>query len=114
MMRPLFTDALVRPADAARLARPLRALAEPARLRMLNALHARGAMYGQELAGAVGLTQPTVFHHLQVLREAGLVERCDPPSIGGQGRGGRVYHRLAPGRVAAVVAALDPDRRAET
>lgn len=64
----------------------LRALADPSRLRILELLKKKGCCSCAEvdaraaglcvcdLESALGLTQPTVTHHLQVLREAGLVD----------------------------------------
>ena len=72
------------PADR-RLAR-LRALADPTRLRILELLKKKGCCSCEEVGAraaglcvcdlekALELTQPTVTHHLKVLREAGLVE----------------------------------------
>lgn len=65
--------------DAARqrLAAQLRALGDPMRLRILRLLPVEDRcedVYNvTELAGELGLAQPTVSHHLQVLRHAGLV-----------------------------------------
>lgn len=55
----------------------LKAIADPARLRILRLLPQTDScsdVYNvSELADEIGLTQPTVSHHLAVLREAGLV-----------------------------------------
>ena len=63
--------------DAERLAGALRVLADPARLRLLSLIGATSA--GEacvcDLTEPLGLSQPTVSHHLKVLAEAGLVER---------------------------------------
>jgi len=63
--------------DAALLARRLKALADPARLRLLSLILACGDDGGCvcDLTEPVGLSQPTVSHHLKVLAEAGLVTR---------------------------------------
>ena len=63
--------------DAEQLASALKAIADPARLRLLSLIQAQP---GHEacvchLTEPLGLSQPTVSHHLKVLREAGLVER---------------------------------------
>lgn len=50
----------------------LKALADESRLAVLRHLHAREHAVG-ELAEVVGLSEPTVSHHLAKLREAGLV-----------------------------------------
>src|SRR5262245_53689694 len=65
------------PTDAESLAGALRFLADPARLRILSLLQAQPSGEGWvcHLTEPLGLTQPTVSHHLKVLLEAGLVER---------------------------------------
>jgi DNA-binding transcriptional ArsR family regulator len=50
------------------------ALAEPARVRMIEAL-SRGEQSVGQLAAALGMQQSTASKHLQVLFRAGLVER---------------------------------------
>jgi ArsR family transcriptional regulator len=65
-------------ADAATdLARTLKALADPARLRLLSiiAAHDGGEACVCDLTEPLGLTQPTVSHHLKVLVDAGLLSR---------------------------------------
>ena len=64
----------------------LRALADPTRLRILELLKKRGCCSCEEvdahasgmcvcdLEKELSLQQPTITHHLQVLRTAGLVE----------------------------------------
>lgn len=56
------------------LVRTLKALADPGRLRVLR-LISRHPMYGPELVAALGLSQPTVHHHLAQLRAAGLIRQ---------------------------------------
>ena len=62
---------------AERLAAALRVLADPARLRLLSIIgaHPNGEACVCELTGPLGLSQPTVSHHLKVLTDAGLVGR---------------------------------------
>ena len=55
------------------LAATPKALAHPARLRVLEALSERGTCLCGEVVQVVGLAQSTVSQHLKVLREAGLV-----------------------------------------
>lgn len=59
------------------LASQLKAIADPARLRILRLLpqtdDCKHVYNVSELAEEIGLSQPTVSHHLAVLREAGLV-----------------------------------------
>ena len=76
--------------DADALAKALRVLAEPARLRLLGLIQSQP---GHEacvchLTEPLGLSQPTVSHHLKVLLEAGLVER--------ELRGSWAYFRVVP------------------
>ena len=75
---------------AARLASVLKALADPARLRLLSmiAAHEGGEACVCDLTEPLGLSQPTVSHHLRVLLEAGLVTRDK--------RGVWAYYRLVP------------------
>ncbi|NNL99060.1 MAG: transcriptional regulator, partial [Acidimicrobiia bacterium] len=47
----------------------------PARLRILNLMTAAGEVCACDLEAPLGLSQPTVSHHLKVLRQAGIVER---------------------------------------
>jgi ArsR family transcriptional regulator, arsenate/arsenite/antimonite-responsive transcriptional repressor len=63
--------------DAEQLSVALKAIADPARLRLLSLIQAQP---GHEacvchLTEPLGLSQPTVSHHLKVLLQAGLVER---------------------------------------
>lgn len=69
--QPLSADA------AADLARTLKSIADPARLRLLSliAAHDSGAACVCDLTEPLGLTQPTVSHHLKVLVDAGLLTR---------------------------------------
>jgi ArsR family transcriptional regulator len=62
-------------ADATALANLLKAVADPARLRILSLLQAQenGEACVCHLTAPLGLSQPTVSHHLKVLREARLV-----------------------------------------
>ena len=62
---------------AEHLAGLLKAVADPARLQLLALLSSQpeGSACVCDLTGALGLSQPTVSHHLKVLREAGLVTR---------------------------------------
>ena len=86
--------------DAAVLAGRLKALADPARLRLLSLILASGEDGGCvcDLTGPVGLTQPTVSHHLKVLNDAGLVSR--------EQRGVWAYYRADRAAIADLVGAL--------
>lgn len=61
--------------DAERLATVLKAVADPVRLRMLSLIKSCGEACVCDLNDAVGLSQPTVSHHLKILTEAGLLHR---------------------------------------
>ena len=52
-----------------------RALANPARVRLVNILATCGQVCVCELTEPLGLSQPTVSHHLKKLTDAGLLER---------------------------------------
>lgn len=54
------------------LARVFKALGDPNRLRILAELH-RKTFCVCDLARRVGLSQPTLSHHLKILRDTGLV-----------------------------------------
>lgn len=73
---PLTREPLTAEA-AATLARTLKALADPARLRLLSlvASHEGGEACVCDLTEPLGLSQPTVSHHLKVLVDAGLLTR---------------------------------------
>jgi ArsR family transcriptional regulator len=62
-------------AEAVELARRFAALSDPVRLRLLSLLATAedGAVCACDLVEPVGKSQPTVSHHLRILREAGLV-----------------------------------------
>jgi ArsR family transcriptional regulator, arsenate/arsenite/antimonite-responsive transcriptional repressor len=85
---------------ADRLARVLKALAEPTRLRLLSLVAAQPA--GEacicDLTEPVALSQPTVSHHMKVLVDAGLLERDQ--------RGRWAYYRLVPTALTAAVSAI--------
>lgn len=82
--------------DATALARTLKAMADPTRLRLLSliAAHEGGEACVCDLIEPVGLSQPTVSHHLKQLTEAGLVTR--------EKRGVWAYFTIVPGVVDAV------------
>ncbi|MBD3778926.1 MAG: helix-turn-helix transcriptional regulator [Micrococcales bacterium] len=86
--------------DAERTARTLKALADPARLRLLSiiAAHEGGEACVCDLTEPVGLSQPTVSHHLKVLTEAGFVTR--------EKRGVWAYYTLVPEAVTDLTAHL--------
>ena len=86
--------------DASRkeLATRFKALADPTRVAIVNRLAATDECCVCDLTGAFELSQPTISHHLRLLREAGLVEASR--------RGTWAYYRLIPEAVAELRAAL--------
>jgi ArsR family transcriptional regulator len=75
--------------SAKALADRFKALSDPARLAIVNQLAGRGEVCTCNLTGFLGLSQPTVTHHLRVLREAGLIEVA-------RKRGTFSFYRLVP------------------
>jgi ArsR family transcriptional regulator len=62
--------------EAAATAELFKALADPARVRIVNALaRSKEPVCACEFEPALGLSQPTVSHHLKKLTDAGLLER---------------------------------------
>lgn len=53
----------------------LKALADPSRLRIVSLVSQAGELCGCDLTEPLGLSQPTVSHHLKVLTEAGVLTR---------------------------------------
>jgi ArsR family transcriptional regulator, arsenate/arsenite/antimonite-responsive transcriptional repressor len=82
--------------EAEQLARALKTIADPARLRLLSLIQAQpgGETCVCHLTEPLGLGQPTVSHHLKVLHDAGLVER--------ERRGSWVYYRVVPETLASL------------
>jgi ArsR family transcriptional regulator, arsenate/arsenite/antimonite-responsive transcriptional repressor len=82
--------------EAANLAGALRVLADPTRLRLLSLIQSQpsGEACVCHLTDPLGLSQPTVSHHLKVLLGAGLVER--------EQRGSWAYYRVVPGSLDAL------------
>lgn len=85
-----ITDGALDVAAAERLAGVLKALAEPTRLRLVSLIAGQegGEACVCDLTAPVGLSQPTVSHHLKILVEAGLLERTQ--------RGRWAYYRVVP------------------
>src|SRR6476646_7062270 len=73
---PLSREPLTQ-TEADRIAPLLKALADPARLRLLSliASHEGGEACVCDLNEAFDLSQPTISHHLKVLHDVGLIER---------------------------------------
>ncbi|MGW6427231.1 ArsR/SmtB family transcription factor [Nocardia sp. NPDC055053] len=87
--------------SAAELATTFKALSDPVRLRLLSLVASRGT--GEacvcDLSAGFELSQPTISHHLKVLREAGL--------LSSERRGSWVYYRIEPRALAPLAQLLD-------
>ncbi|WP_306364076.1 helix-turn-helix transcriptional regulator [Nocardia sp. CC227C] len=81
---PLTSD------TATELASVFKALSDPVRLRLLSAIASREGREACvcDLSEGIDLTQPTISHHLKVLREAGLLDS--------ERRASWVYYRVIP------------------
>lgn len=97
---PPVLDAVLTEQQAAELAAGFKVLADAARLRLLSLIAARpdAEACTCDLIEPLGLTQPTVTHHLKVLTAAGLLTK--------QRRGAFTYYRVAPERLAVLAEAL--------
>ncbi|GAB3860914.1 metalloregulator ArsR/SmtB family transcription factor [Nocardioides maradonensis] len=96
---PLTSEPLTQ-RQAERVAPLLKALADPARLRLLSlvAAHENGEACVCDLNEAFDLSQPTISHHLKVLYDAGLLDRSK--------RGTWVYYAVRRDALADVAALL--------
>ncbi|MYX32702.1 MULTISPECIES: metalloregulator ArsR/SmtB family transcription factor [unclassified Streptomyces] len=98
--QPLGREELSAP-DAERIAAMFKALSDPVRLRLFSRV---AAQPGGEACVCdiqdVGVSQPTVSHHLRKLREAGLLVS--------ERRASWVYYRVAPGVLPSIAALLSP------
>jgi ArsR family transcriptional regulator len=99
-----LAQAPLSPEQAQDLAGRLKALAEPGRLRLLSLILATpdGEACTCDLTEPLGLSQPTVSHHLKRLLEAGLVAA--------ERRGAWTYYRVMPDALAALADLLAPPR----
>lgn len=70
-----LADSPLSPEQAGELAQRLKALADPTRLRLLSLMLANPDLEACtcDLTEPLGLTQPTVTHHLRKLANAGLI-----------------------------------------
>jgi ArsR family transcriptional regulator len=101
---PITTE-LLSQEQAVVLAARLKALADPARLRLVSLLAAApdGEACVCDLTEPLGLAQPTVSHHLKVLHDAGLLTR--------EKRSTWAYYAVVPDALAAVADLLTPAAR---
>lgn len=95
-----ITGSVIDAETADRLARVFKALGDPTRVRLLSliAAHADGEACICDLTGPVGLTQPTVSHHMKQLADAGLVTR--------EQRGRWAYYRVVDEALRELAASL--------
>jgi ArsR family transcriptional regulator len=84
--------------ERAVLADRFKALADPTRVAIVNALSVADEVCVCNLTATFELSQPTISHHLKILREAGLVEASR--------RGTWAYYRLVPEAIEALRGAL--------
>jgi ArsR family transcriptional regulator, arsenate/arsenite/antimonite-responsive transcriptional repressor len=101
VLRPICctSDAPPLPRAAAEdIATTFRALADPTRVAIVNRLSTAGEVCVCDLTAAFELSQPTVSHHLRILRDAGLVEA--------DRRGTWAYYRLVPEAIDTLRAVL--------
>lgn len=80
--------------QADRIAVLLKALADPTRLRLMSIIAAADEACVCDLTAPFAVSQPTISHHLRVLREAGLVDA--------ERRGTWVWYRARPEALDAV------------
>ena len=97
---PLLSEPLTEPA-AVEMARKLKALADPVRLRLFSAIasHSGGEACVCDISGGIDVSQPTVSHHLKVLRDAGLLTS--------ERRASWVYYAVVPESLREISALLD-------
>jgi ArsR family transcriptional regulator len=91
VLQPICCDPTTEPMPreaAADLAGTFKALADPTRVAIVNRLSTMPEVCVCDLTAAFDLSQPTVSHHLRILRDAGLVEA--------ERRGTWAYYRLVP------------------
>lgn len=97
-----LTGGVMDDAAAETLARMFKALGDPNRVKLLSLIAAADGAEACicDLTEPVGLSQPTVSHHMKQLVEAGLVTR--------EQRGRWAYFSIVPGMLASLAAALSP------
>ena len=88
--------------EAETVAARFKALADPTRVRILNLLVRNPELCVCDMNASFDLSQPTVSHHLSILKKAGLVD-CDT-------RGRWCFYRANKDAIAALAAALEVER----
>ncbi|WP_405797661.1 ArsR/SmtB family transcription factor [Streptomyces sp. NBC_01506] len=101
---PTLLSAPLDEETAAELAPVFKALGDPVRLRLLSMIASRagGEICVCDLTPAFDLSQPTISHHLKLLKQAGL--------IASERRGTWVYYRLLPEQTDRLAAILTRTR----
>jgi ArsR family transcriptional regulator, arsenate/arsenite/antimonite-responsive transcriptional repressor len=89
---------VMEPRAAEELAATFKALGDPTRVAIVNRLAAAPEVCVCDLTAAFELSQPTISHHLRILRDAGLIEA--------ERRGTWAYYRLIPESIDRLRAAL--------
>ena len=97
---PVVRESPLDAGAADRVAAAFKVLSDPARLRLLTMIAANDETCVCNLTDEVGLSQPTVSHHLKVLHDAGFIARDK--------RGTWAYYRLVPEALSILRAALAP------
>lgn len=97
-----MTGGVVSDQAAATLARMFKALGDPSRVKLVSLIAAapNGEACICDMTGPVGLSQPTISHHMKLLVEAGLATR--------EQRGKWAYYSLVPGMLGSLATALTP------
>jgi ArsR family transcriptional regulator, arsenate/arsenite/antimonite-responsive transcriptional repressor len=104
---PGLTSAPLDEDQAVDLARVFKALGDPVRLRLVSMIASRqgGEVCVCELTPAFELSQPTISHHLKLLRQAGLID-CER-------RGTWVYYWVLPAALRRLADVLRTPQDAE-
>ena len=99
------TGGVVSDDDAETLARMFKAMGDPTRVKLLSLIAAAegGEACICDMTDPVGLSQPTVSHHMKLLVDAGLVTR--------EQRGKWAYFRVVPDQLLSLANALSPKVR---
>jgi ArsR family transcriptional regulator, arsenate/arsenite/antimonite-responsive transcriptional repressor len=105
---PALSVAALEESQAAELAAMFKALADPVRLRLLSliASHPGGEACVCEISATFDVSQPTISHHLKLLRSAGLLD-CER-------RGTWVYYWVIPSALRQLSSALRADDETAT
>ena len=98
----LVVGEVMKPAEAEALSGSLKAIADPVRLQLISlvAAHEDAEACVCDLTEPVGLSQPTVSHHLKILVDAGILIR--------EQRGKWAYYRLVPDALHGIARLITP------